>query len=86
MEALRSKRSHNQRLSVNMLNEAEYIGGDRDVFKEGNVVKSLTIGNTRIKICDDYCRDRTTKDIQAILKRIAIRAQAQITAHANIDK
>jgi len=40
-------------------------------YAEGNVVKSYKIGNTRIKICDDYCRDKTPEEVDAILKRIA---------------
>ena len=26
--------------------------------QSGNVVEDFTIGNTRIKICDDFCRTR----------------------------
>ena len=54
-----------------MVNVASGIG-------EGNVVKDFKIGNTRIKICDDYCRDKTPKDVQAILDRIALRVQDQL--------
>lgn len=42
--------------------------------KLGNVVQEFTIGNTRVKICDDFCRDRTPEDVDAILARIAKRA------------
>ena len=45
---------------------------------EGNVVKAFNIGNTRIKICDDYCYDKTPEAVQAILDRIAYRAQNQL--------
>ena len=45
-----------------------------------NIVRDFTIGNTRIKIADDYCRDKTPEEVQEILKRIAIRAQAAISA------
>lgn len=37
----------------------------------GNVVEEYTIENTRIKICDDFCRDKTQEDIDRILSRIA---------------
>ena len=46
----------------------------------GHVVEEFTIGNTRIKICDDYCRDKTPEDVKAILKRIAQIAQPALSA------
>ena len=49
---------------------------------EGNVVKEYLFGNTKVKICDDYCRDRSDADVEAILARIACRAQEQLTAQA----
>ena len=49
---------------------------------EGNVVKDFKIGNTRIKICDDYCRDKTPEDVQAILDRIASRVEDQLAMQA----
>ncbi len=42
--------------------------GDKD---EGHVVKDFMLGDTRIKICDDYCWDKTPEDIQSALDRIA---------------
>ena len=33
--------------------------------------KELHIENTRIKIYDDYCRDKTEEDIEKTLKTIA---------------
>ena len=47
-----------------------------------NIVRDFTVGNTRIRIADDCCRDKTPEEVQAILKRIAQRAQAAITAAA----
>lgn len=38
---------------------------------EGHVVEEFYIGNTHIRICDDYCRDKTPEEVEAILKRIA---------------
>ena len=56
---------------------------------EGNVVKDFLIGNTRIKICDDYCRDTTSEAVQAILTRIADRTGEQLAmqtvTQSNID-
>lgn len=37
----------------------------------GNVVKEFNIGNTRVKICDDYCRSKTATEVAEILARIA---------------
>lgn len=37
----------------------------------GNIVKEFNIGNTRVKICDDYCRNKTTTEVAEILARIA---------------
>ena len=49
---------------------------------DGNVVKDFKIGNTRIKICDDYCRDKTPEAVQAVLDRIADRVQEQLAMQA----
>lgn len=46
----------------------------------GNTIESLHIGNTRVRICDDYCRSRTPEEIKAILDRIALRAIGSLTA------
>lgn len=40
----------------------------------GHVVEDYYIGRTHIRICDDYCRDQTPEQAQAILDRIAARA------------
>lgn len=37
----------------------------------GNVVKDFMLGETRIRICDDCCRDKTPEDVDKILKQIA---------------
>ena len=51
---------------------------------DGNVVKDFQIGNTRIKICDDYCRDTSSEEVQAILDRIANRVQEQLAMQTMI--
>lgn len=38
---------------------------------ENNVAMEFRDGNTRIKICDDYCRNSDQEDINDILTRIA---------------
>ena len=39
--------------------------------QSGNVVEDFTVGNTRIKICDDFCRTRTSGEVKEILDRVA---------------
>lgn len=53
------------------------------IVEVGNVVEEFTIGNTRIKICDDYCRNKTPEDIDRILKRIASKALEHLNTSAN---
>lgn len=50
--------------------------------EEPHIVRDFMIGNTRIKIADNYCRDKTPEGVQEILKQIAINAQAALTAAA----
>lgn len=47
---------------------------------EGHVVDEFMIGNTKVKICDDYCRDKSPEYIQMTLKRIAANALAAFNA------
>ena len=49
---------------------------------EGRVVSEFFLGATRVKICDDYCRDKTPEDVQAILQRIAENAYRAFQAAA----
>ena len=44
-----------------------------DAAKKGNIVRDVKIGNTRIKICDDSCRNATPEEVQAILDSVADR-------------
>ncbi len=46
----------------------------------GNVVREFYIGNTLVKICDDYCRERAPREIEKILQRIARQALAGLSA------
>ena len=46
------------------------------------VVVEQKIGHTTIRIHDDYCRDTTGEQVAAILRRIAVRAQADLSAAA----
>lgn len=50
-----------------------------------NIVRDFTIGNTRIKIADNYCK-KTTCEVERILKRIAEQAQRQFCAAATAGK
>jgi len=36
-----------------------------------NVVRRFKVGNTRIQIADNYCRDKTREDVEKILAEIA---------------
>ena len=53
---------------------------DLKTLEQGNIVKEFKIGNTTVKIADDYCRDKTPEDVQKILDRIAFNAQKALTA------
>ena len=69
--------------------ESDYIGREIHVAEgvdEGNVVKDFNIDRTRIKICDDYCYDKTPEAVQAILDRIALRAQEQLTIQQTLSQ
>ena len=46
----------------------------------GNVVREFNIWQTRIRICDDYCKDRTKDDINEILRRIAKNALGPLSS------
>ena len=47
------------------------------------VVQEQVIGNTRIRIHDDCCNDIPKEAVEAILRRITDRAQADISAAEN---
>ena len=53
--------------------------------QSGNVVEDFTNGNTRIKICDDFCRTRTSGEVKEILNRVARRTVGSLTATATPD-
>jgi hypothetical protein len=57
--------------------------GKRDELP--NFVKEFMIGNTRIRIADNYCRDKTPEDVQRILKEIGHNAYAAIAAAKEQD-
>lgn len=51
---------------------------------EANIVRDFNIGNTRIKIADNYCK-KTTSEVERILKDISERAQRQFIAAATAE-
>lgn len=63
-------------------NAEEEAGSMTNTGQGSNIVRDFTIGNTRIKIADDCCRDKTPEDVRKILKEIARAAQAAISAAA----
>lgn len=48
------------------------------MIPDGNVVKEFRLGPTKVKICDDYCRDKTPEEVQQILNDIAKTASVAI--------
>ena len=53
---------------------------------KGKVVKDFTLGNTRIKINDTYCIEKTPADVKAILAEIAENAQFHLSVCLQIIK
>lgn len=51
---------------------------------EANIVRDFSIGNTRIKIADNYCK-KTAGEVEQLLKDIAERAQRQFIAAATAE-
>lgn len=47
-----------------------------------NIVREYSIGNTQIKIADNYCSGKTREDVAATLRRIARNAQEHISVTA----
>lgn len=50
-----------------------------------NVVRDFQIGNTRIKIADNYCK-KTASEVEQLLRRISEQAQRQFIAAATTGK
>lgn len=46
--------------------------------EEAHIVREYKRGNTRIKIADNYCRDKTPEEVKATLRKIARAVQAAI--------
>lgn len=40
-------------------------------IEQGNMIRDFFIGNTHIKIYDDFCRNITKPEVDRVLKRIA---------------
>lgn len=49
-----------------------------------NVVRDFNIGNTRIRIADNYCRN-SADEVSRILRRISEQAQRQFIAAATAE-
>lgn len=54
----------------------------KNIEQDPHIVRDFMIGDTRIKIADNYCRDKTPEDVERILREIAQAAQEAITAAA----
>lgn len=53
---------------------------------EGNVVREFYIEDTHVRICDDYCRNKTREEVEAILQRIARNAFGPLSVAALEDE
>ncbi len=53
-----------------------------DLKQELNIVKEFTIEEVKIKIADDYCKDKTPEEVKEILGEIAGTTQENLTATA----
>lgn len=51
-----------------------------------NIVRSFQIGNTTIKIADNYCKDVTDEEVEQILSRIARTLQPYFSAEQIAEK
>lgn len=69
---------HRTKLDINI----SFMGG-AEMVERGNVVMETKIGNTKIYICDDYCRDKTKNDVDKILARIARNAIGNLRTPEN---
>lgn len=49
---------------------------------EANIVRDYRIGNTRIKIADNYCK-QTATEAESVVRRIAQQARQHISAAAS---
>lgn len=47
-----------------------------------NIVKEIMVGNTRIKIAEDYCLGMSAADIKSAIREIARTARENLTAAA----
>lgn len=45
-----------------------------------NIVQDFKIGNTRVRIADDFCKNVSQDDVKKILERIAINAKRSFAA------
>lgn len=41
------------------------------IENKNHIVSEFKIGETTIKICDDYCKNKSKSDVENILKRIS---------------
>ncbi len=45
-----------------------------------HIVKEFTVGKTRIRIADNFCRDKTPNDVSMILREIASMTRDAVVA------
>ena len=56
------------------------------INETGHIIQEFSIGNTRIKIADNYCSGKTQEEVQAALRRIARNVQEHISTVALCKK
>lgn len=69
-------------------NQENLTKGGADMVEakiEANIVRDFEIGNTRIKIADNYCK-KTACEVEQLLKRIATQMQRQFNIAAATGK
>lgn len=53
--------------------------------EKSHIVNDYYIGHTHVIICDDYCRNQTTEDVDIILKRIAQISQRNLKSNTESE-
>ena len=52
----------------------------KEIEAQGKIVKDFKVGNTRIKINDAYCRDKSPEEVDAILRGLSVKMERHLVA------
>lgn len=80
LRSLERKEAHRPGAILNRVYEG--VTNVSKTIGSGNVVKEMKLGDTTIKICDDYYRGQTPMERQAIIDRMVARAQRALIVAA----